>query len=44
MIVNVAKIIFIVMFLILYISEHSKMTEINDTTEKLFLHVSLLLT
>lgn len=36
MIVNVAKIIFIVMFLILYISEHSKMTEINDTTEKLF--------
>lgn len=36
MIVIIAKIIFIVVFLILYISEHSKMTEIDDTTGKLF--------
>lgn len=44
MIVNVAKIIFIVVFLILYISERSKMTEIDDTTGMIFLHVSLLST
>lgn len=40
MIVNVAKIIFIVVFLTLYISEQSKMTEIDGTTGNLFfLHV-----